>query len=80
MLVGVAEAAEEIDLDRARVALEGAEARVAELGGAGSRSGAGSAEGDEPDHELAEAEAAVLRAQVRIEATDVSTGVVSTPT
>ena len=35
MLVGVAELAEEIDVDRARVALEGAEARVAELAGCG---------------------------------------------
>ena len=35
VLVGVAELAEEIDADRARVALEAAEARVAELGGDG---------------------------------------------
>ena len=37
LLVGVAELAEEIDVDRARVALEAAEARVAELGGSANR-------------------------------------------
>ena len=35
LLLGVAELAEEIDVDRARAALEAAEARVAELGGGG---------------------------------------------
>ena len=67
LLVGVAELAEEIDVDRARVALEGAEARVAELGGAANRA---PAEGEESDPELVEAEAALLRAQVRLEAVD----------
>ncbi len=38
MLIGVAELAEEIDADRARAALEAAEARVAELTG-GRRTG-----------------------------------------
>ncbi len=76
MLVGVAELAGEIDMDRARAALDGAEARVAELAGAGGRgAGTGSAEGEEPDHDLIEAEAALLRAQVRLEATDESAGV-----
>ena len=37
LLIGVAELAEEIDVDRARAALEAAEARVAELGGAANR-------------------------------------------
>jgi F0F1-type ATP synthase epsilon subunit len=67
LLVGVAELAEEIDVDRARVALEAAEARVAELGGTANRT---PAEGEEADPELVEAEAAVLRAQVRLEAVD----------
>ncbi len=67
LLAGVAELAEEIDTDRARLALEGAESRVAELTAAGGR---GSGEGDEPDTELVEAEAALLRAQVRLEATE----------
>ncbi len=76
MLIGVAELAGEIDVDRARTALDGAEARVAELAGAGGRgAGTGSAEGEEPDHDLIEAEAALLRAQVRLEATDESAGV-----
>jgi F-type H+-transporting ATPase subunit epsilon len=70
LLVGVAELAEEIDADRARVALEAGEARVAELGGAAGRT---PTEGDERDPELVEAEACVLRAQVRLEAVDAST-------
>ncbi len=69
LLIGVAELAEEIDVDRARVALEAAEARVAELGGSPNRA---PAEGEESDPELVEAEAAVLRAQVRLEAVDAS--------
>ena len=69
LLLGVAELAEEIDADRARVALEAAEARVAELAGTGKAP----AEGEEADPELVEAEAAVVRAQVRLEAVDAST-------
>ncbi len=69
VLVGVAELAEEIDADRARVALEAAEARVGELGSAAKTP----AEGEEADPELVEAEAAVLRAQVRLEAVDAAT-------
>ena len=53
LLLGVAELAEEIDADRARVALEAAEARVAELAGTGKAP----AEGEEADPELVEAEA-----------------------
>jgi F-type H+-transporting ATPase subunit epsilon len=69
LLVGVAELADEIDTDRARVALEAAEARVAELGGTGKAL----AEGEEADPELVEAEAAVVRAQVRLEAVEATT-------
>jgi len=69
LLVGVAELATEIDADRARVAQEAAEARVAELGGTGKAL----AEGEEADPELVEAEAAVLRAQVRLEAVEATT-------
>ena len=69
LLIGVAELAEEIDVERARVALDAAEARVAELGGSPNRT---PGEGEEVDPELVEAEAAVLRAQVRLEAVDAS--------
>jgi F-type H+-transporting ATPase subunit epsilon len=77
LLIGVAELAEEIDVDRARVALEAADARLAELAGAGRSSGGGSTtagEPEEPDAEVMEAEAERLRAQVRLEAVDVSSG------
>ena len=70
LLIGVAELAEEIDVDRARVALEAAEARVGELGGTINRT---PTEGEEIDPELVEAESAVRRAQVRLEAVDAST-------
>ncbi len=70
LLVGVAELAEEIDIERAQTALAAAEARVSELGGGAARSG----EDEQPDVELTEAEAALRRAQVRIEAVDVTTG------
>jgi len=66
LLVGVAELAEEIDTDRARAALETAESKVAELGGSGRTL----AEGEAADPELVEAEAAMMRAQVRLEAVD----------
>jgi len=71
VLAGVAELAEEIDADRARVALEAAEARLAELGSA--TTGRTPAEGEPADPELVEAEAALRRAQVRLEAADVTT-------
>ena len=70
LLVGVAELAEEIDVGRAQAALEAAEARVTELGGTSARGG----EDEAPDPELVEAEAAVLRARVRLEAVDVTAG------
>ena len=69
LLIGVAELAEEIDVDRARVALEAAEAQVAELGGAANRT---PGEDEEADPELVAAEAALRRAQVRLEAVDAS--------
>lgn len=67
LLIGVAELAEEIDVDRARVALEAAETRVGELGGSVNRT---PTEGEVVDPELEDAEAAVRRAQVRLEAVD----------
>jgi F-type H+-transporting ATPase subunit epsilon len=70
LLVGVAELAEEIDGERARAALEAAEAKVAELN-AGGR-GTGATDEEEPDAELAEAEASELRARVRLEAVEVT--------
>ncbi len=73
LLVGVAELAEEIDVDRARLALDAAEARVSELVGAGART-AGGDEGQEAHPELVEAEAELLRAQVRLEAADATSG------
>jgi len=70
LLIGVAELAGEIDTDRARAALEAAEARLAELGAAGRGTGAATGEGEEPDAELVEAEAERVRAQVRLDAAD----------
>jgi F-type H+-transporting ATPase subunit epsilon len=76
MLVGVAELAGEIDVERARAALESSEARLAELGGGtGGRSAASApAEGEVADPEMVEAEASLLRAQVRLEAVDAAAG------
>ncbi len=65
LLIGVAELAEEIDVHRAGDAEQAATARIAELAGSAARA---PAEGEEPDAELADAEAALLRAQVRLEA------------
>jgi F-type H+-transporting ATPase subunit epsilon len=70
LLVGVAELAEEIDPERARAALAAAEARVAELSGAGR----GGGEDDQADPELVEAEAALRRGQVRLEAIEATSG------
>jgi F-type H+-transporting ATPase subunit epsilon len=61
MLLGVAEIATEIDVERARAALEAAEARLAELGGTGR-----AAEGEQTDPEVVEAEGERLRAQTRL--------------
>jgi F-type H+-transporting ATPase subunit epsilon len=71
LLIGVAELAEEIDAARAQVALEAAEARVAELTGTGGRT-TGGGEDEEPDAEMVEAEASLRRAQVRLEALEVA--------
>jgi F-type H+-transporting ATPase subunit epsilon len=65
-LLGIAELAEEIDVDRARTALAAAESRVAELSGAGRSAG----EGAEADPEVSEAEAELLRAQTRLAAVE----------
>ena len=73
MLIGVAELAGEIDVDRARAALEAADARLAELGAAGRTTGSTPGEGEEVDPEVAEAEAERLRAQVRLEAVEATT-------
>jgi F-type H+-transporting ATPase subunit epsilon len=60
LLVGVAERADEIDVERAQAARDAAEARLAELGSG--------QEGDEAHARLvAEQEAAVTRAQVRLD-------------
>jgi F-type H+-transporting ATPase subunit epsilon len=78
LLIGVAELADEIDAERAQTALEAAEARVSELGGSASRTGTGTGTGtgddEEPDAELVEAQAELLRAKVRLEAADTTTG------
>lgn len=63
MLAGVAEPTEEIDVERARRALEAAEARISELGGATVP------EGEAADPALVAAQAARRRAEVRLEAT-----------
>ncbi len=69
MLLGVAELVEEIDTERARAALEAAEARVAELGGGSSRT-----DDEQPDLQLVEAEAALGRAQLRLETVEATSG------
>lgn len=66
VLASVAELSDEIDVERARVALEAAQTRVSDLTAASGRGS--SAEGDEADAELVEAQRAVLRAEVRLEA------------
>ncbi|HEY1989708.1 MAG TPA: hypothetical protein VGG43_09600 [Acidimicrobiales bacterium] len=77
VLAGVAELAEEIDTDRAQLAHDAAEARVAELASAGRTSGAsdsGSGSEDDVDAEVVEAEAALRRSEVRLEAAGVTAG------
>ncbi len=67
ILAAVAERSEEIDVERARTAHDAAEARVGELAGtAAGRTG----DDDEVDPELAEARAALVRSEVRLEATE----------
>ncbi|MDA8274135.1 MAG: hypothetical protein M0029_02000 [Actinomycetota bacterium] len=66
VLAGVAELAAEVDVERARAAFERAEARTSELE---SERRTGGGEGEEPAAgELAEARAALRRAQVRLDA------------
>ncbi|MGA7417442.1 MAG: ATP synthase delta/epsilon chain alpha-helix domain-containing protein, partial [Acidimicrobiales bacterium] len=67
----VAELSDEIDTERARVAFEAAQARVADLTAASGRGSSG--EGDQVDAELVEAEAGVRRAEVRLEAAGATT-------
>jgi F0F1-type ATP synthase epsilon subunit len=81
VLTGVAELATEIDAERAQAALAASEAKVAELtaaggrgSGAGSAAGSGEGENTDADAELADAEASLRRAQVRLEATGVAVG------
>ena len=78
-MAGIAELADEIDTERARVAHDAAEARVAELEASGRTAGSGSpasasGEGDLPDPDLVEAQAALRRAEVRLEAAGVTAG------
>jgi len=77
VLAGIAELADEIDTERAQVAHDAAEARVAELASAGRTSGSGdsgSGSEDEDDAEVVEAEAALRRSEVRLEAAGVTAG------
>lgn len=76
LLIGVAEMAGDIDVARAEQARDRARERVEQLRAAGARdetrtTGAGSSEGGAPvtpeDVELAQAEAALLRAEVRLD-------------
>ena len=64
VLTPVAERAEDIDVERARRALEAAAARVGELA---ARATGGGAEQGAADTDLADAEAAHRRAEVRLE-------------
>jgi len=69
VLAGVAELAGEIDTERAQTAHDAAEAKVAELSSAAAgRPSTG--EDDVVDPELAEAQAALRRSEVRLEATE----------
>ena len=70
VLAPIAELAQDIDVDRARRALDAATERVADLAAASTGSGSGSGDGAEEapvDRELVEAEAAQRRAEVRLE-------------
>jgi F-type H+-transporting ATPase subunit epsilon len=67
VLAPVAERAEDIDVDRARRALELASQRVADLGGVRTGPGDSGDEQTETDRELLDAEGALRRAEVRLE-------------
>ncbi len=72
ILAPVAERADEIDVGRARRALEAADQRLADLEGA-RPAGADAAAGQrEPERDVAEAEAARRRAEVRLEVAESS--------
>lgn len=68
ILAGIAELSEEIDVERAGIARERSESKVNELAGSATRSG--TAEGEVADPELEEAQAALTRAEVRLQATE----------
>ena len=70
VLAPIAERAEDIDVDRARRALEAATQLVAELGGA--RAGTSETEEAGADRALLDAEAAQRRAEVRLEVAGVT--------
>lgn len=79
VLAGIAELAEEIDIERAQLAHEAAETRVSELTAAGRIGGSGSAGSgseavEEVDIEVVEATAALLRAEVRLEVAGATAG------
>ncbi len=70
VLAPIAELAQDIDVDRARRALDAATERAADLAATASGPGSGSGDGAEEapvDRELVEAEAARRRAEVRLE-------------
>ena len=72
VLAPIAELAQDIDVDRARRALDAATERVVDLAATSTGSGSGSGSGDGAeeapvDRELVEAEAAQRRAEVRLE-------------
>jgi F-type H+-transporting ATPase subunit epsilon len=77
ILAGIAEAAEEIDVARAEQARAAAESRLSELRAAG-RAGAAErgpeAGGAETDPDVEEAEAALRRAEVRLEVAGATAG------
>jgi F-type H+-transporting ATPase subunit epsilon len=67
VLPPMAELAEQIDVDRARRALEAADAELAELAAAGRTPAQADSDAPETDVEVARAEAARSRAETRIE-------------
>jgi len=66
VIAPIAERSEEIDVERARHALEVANENIAELGGTRSGAGEGGEESPE-DRALLDAEAARRRAEIRLE-------------
>ncbi len=70
VLAPVAERATDIDVERARRALDAADERLTELGGPTGSGETSGGEGATVDTQVLEAEAARLRAQVRLEVAD----------